>query len=189
MRTRLVSKACVGKHAFLLCQKRVQCSACWHVPVRLSVAHCCFPTSVTDKWVSVVKRRSHWACRWWEHQSSCHGPRCNSASVGKKDWLSKKNALAEMRLWMLSLSVLCQVLHWAVKLCTAIAQQRCCYHEELNTIFVVCLMDFWQCFSILWPERWDTDWWWMLYNTLLWGSLKPHFQMQIEKINLCLKSQ
>lgn len=34
MRTRLVSPTSVGKHAFLLCQKRVQCSACWHAPVR-----------------------------------------------------------------------------------------------------------------------------------------------------------
>lgn len=76
---------------------------------------------------------------------------------GQKRLTEQKTA--EMSLWMLSLSVLCQVLHWAVKLCTAITQCKCCYHDKVNTIFVVCLMDFRQRFSILWPERWDTDWW------------------------------
>lgn len=53
-------------------------------------------------------------------------------------------ALTGMILWMLSLSVLCQVLHWAVKPWSAITQRRCCYHDKINTN----LLYVEQCFII-----------------------------------------
>lgn len=70
----IVVAASVGKHAFWLCENRVQRSACWRVPVRPSVVHCCLPTWATEKWTPVVKCLivvKCRFCRWWEHQSSC----------------------------------------------------------------------------------------------------------------------
>lgn len=59
-------------------------------------------------------------------------PRCNSASVGRTDWLSKKSthtnthehthsSVRGMSVWMFWLSTLCQVLHRDVKLCAAVS--------------------------------------------------------------------
>lgn len=48
------------------------------------------------------------------------------------------SAFAGLVLWMLSLSELCQVPHWAVKPHSAITQRRWCYHDGINIMFASC---------------------------------------------------
>lgn len=76
-------------------------------------------------------------CRWRERQSSCQGQDATQHLWAETtDWAEtiRRAALPSLEwLWMLSLSVLWQVLHWAVRLCAAVTQSRCCYHDDTTT--------------------------------------------------------
>lgn len=97
----IVVAASVGKHAFWLCENRVQRSACCHVPVRPPVVHCCLPTWATEKWTSVVKCLTVVKCRfcrWWEHRSSCRAQDATQHLwVETTDWARNRKKKRETR--------------------------------------------------------------------------------------------